>query len=302
MKLPETACNDQHLNYCIYANEAISWPKDIIAKVKLKPGYIDVLFENRFADLSGFFGSHSRIHQNFIKNLENFDEDQLAREVLLMIESGISIYCIGDEDYPSRLLDIPDPPLALYHIGSLFDFENCIAISGRRDPSTGIPELTKSIAGLLVRKGFTVVSGLAEGIDTAAHEGALGSEQGKTIAVLANGLQTVIPRSNMELAKRVVKRGCVLSEKALYPNPQKYDFIRRNRIISGISKWHIIIESSGKGGTQHQFELAKEQDKRILIYVGDKLSEESKIASKEMVEAGGIPFRSLEELEEKVLR
>ena len=86
MKLPEsTQSSSMHLNYFVYANEAISWPKDMVRKVKEKPDYIDILFENRFADLSGFFGKHGKIHRNFVENLEDLNMEILSKEIFLMI-------------------------------------------------------------------------------------------------------------------------------------------------------------------------------------------------------------------------
>jgi DNA processing protein len=284
------------MSRCVFANEAVSWPKDLIHSVRERPEFLDIIFESDGKDVSGLFGKHFKTYQAFMKKKSGMGEDELLISLKRMIEGGLTVFCLGSEDYPERLATTADPPLALFHLGSLFELDDCIAISGTRTPSPQVAQLTRVIAKELCAKGHIVVSGLAEGVDTAAHNGALEHPAGRTIAVMANGLQKVYPLSNTDLAERIVRRGCLLSERILDPEPKKYDFIRRNRIISGLSKAHIIMESTGSGGTRHQFDLAHEQGRSIFIYNGPGLPRTSSDAAAKMILEGGKPFTDIREL------
>lgn len=286
----------RNISRWVFANEAVSWPSDAVQKVRARPEVLDRLFEPDGKDVSGLFGRHLKTYQAFMRKRDSLDEKKIEMALNRMMEGGLSVFCLGGGDYPERLSTISDPPLALFHLGSLFDFKDCIAISGRRDPAKEIYDLTSKIARELCARSHVVVSGLAEGVDTAAHSGALEHPEGRTIAVMANGLQKVYPRSNTDMAQEIVRRGCLLSERILDPEPKRCDFIRRNRIISGLSKAHIIMESSGAGGTRHQFEFAMEQERPVFVYCGPGLSKGSKDAADIMVSEGAIPFSDIPDL------
>jgi DNA processing protein len=286
-----------NLSRWIYANEAISWPDDVLVEVVKNPGTINILFEAPIPEIKKFFRAHERIGNSFLQKKNELQNDQSKIKKIIdeMIEGGVTIFRLGDSDYPKNLLKIKDPPIVLYHIGSLFDFSRCIAISGIRDCSPKTEEVARILARELAKEEFVIVSGLAKGVDIAAHRGALDDPKGRTIAVLANGLQKVYPACHLEVARQIVRRGALLTEKVLFPDPRPFDFIRRNRIISGISKIHIFIESSGHGGTKHQYDFAKEQGRQRLVFFGDGLPHKSKEVAKRMIKDGSMPFTNVDE-------
>ena len=170
-----------------------------------------------------------------------------------------------DEKYPKMLKDIEDPPLFILHKGSLLSFDNCIAIAGTRDASYYGRFMARKISKFLASNGYTIVSGLARGIDEWAHCGALEASGGRTIAVLA-WMNPIYPSEHSHLANDIMKRGAIISE--LLMNPQDKSgpskFVQRNRITSGISHCVVAIESEDEGGTVHQVRIALDQKKRVL--------------------------------------
>ncbi|WP_444931170.1 DNA-processing protein DprA [Microbulbifer sp. SSSA002] len=154
-----------------------------------------------------------------------------------------------DPEYPAGLEDCPNPPAILYARGNTDLLSRAgIAIVGSRDASKNGLEIAQRIAGYVASRGHVIVSGLALGIDTAAHEGALAAG-GDTIAVLAHGLHTANPPSNYKLAMRILEAGGLwVSEHPEGVPPQKYFFIARNRIQVGLSQSSIIVESTTSSG------------------------------------------------------
>ena len=171
--------------------------------------------------------------------------------------------------YPDLLRQIPDPPEILYYRGDP-DLMNtrCFAIVGSRKASRAGLQAAQMIGKRLALSGITVVSGLAEGIDAAAHEGAL-SAGGRTIAVLANGLDQFYPPVNKSIQQEIEKKGLLISE---YPDgtvSRKYYFPLRNRIISGLSEVVIIAEAALRSGSLITAEAAIEQGRRVFAVPGN---------------------------------
>lgn len=180
-----------------------------------------------------------------------------------------SIITFWSEKYPYSLRKIRDPPLALI-IKGIFPKVCCIGIVGSRRPRPENYELAYKLAGALAERGYCIVSGLALGIDTAAHKGAL-DFSGETIAVLP-WLEPITPRSNRELACKIVKHGCLLSEILVKPEVADFGskyikslFIRRNRITSGLSTILIAVDIAEDGGTLNTIETAVKQGKDVLV-------------------------------------
>ena len=181
---------------------------------------------------------------------------------------GIRIITFTDEEYPSILREIPDSPLLLYSKGdSLGDCSPAIAIVGARNASQMGYELAHDFAFKLAKAGFTIVSGLALGIDTYAHRGAI-EAGGKTIAVLANGVDVVYPRSNSKMREKLLKTGAVVSEYAPGVAPLPWYFPIRNRIISGMCIATLVIEASARSGSLITARLAGEQNREIFAVPG----------------------------------
>jgi DNA processing protein len=167
--------------------------------------------------------------------------------------------------YPKSLSQISDPPVLLHVLGNIDAINrDCIAIVGTREPTEYGITVAKKLGALFAESGYTVVSGLANGIDTAAHQGAL-EVGGLTVAVLANGLDTVYPIKNKELADAILKNnGALVSEYSWGTMINRSYFVARDRIQSGLSLGVFVVETGIKGGTMHTVKSCKEQ-KRLLI-------------------------------------
>ncbi len=185
---------------------------------------------------------------------------------------GIGARAVGKEsrDYPGRLKQIPYPPPALFYKGTLpEEGRPCAAIIGARKDTRYGRQQAYRIARDLAAAGVVIVSGLARGIDTAAHQGALDAN-GITAAVLGNGIKTVYPSENRDLCRRIVSSGgCVISEYAPDAAPLGYHFPIRNRIISGMSDAVILIEAQKKSGTAGTVGHALEQGREIFALPGN---------------------------------
>ncbi|MEM3341723.1 MAG: DNA-processing protein DprA [Thermoplasmata archaeon] len=253
-------------------------------------------------------GKNSDIKKTtFVKNmgqkiLDNNDGNNYKKEDAKVEQLVNKLYpipyrtiSIEDPEYPERLHKIPDPPHVLFITGSISNFEKCIAISGTRSPSEWGISASRKVGRMLVSEGYIVVSGLARGIDTAAHLGALDSPQGKTIAVITE-LSRIYPPENEKLVQRISTNGAVISEKLAHQKIEKYHFIRRNRIISGLSIVHFIIESAGTGGTLQQVKIALRQKRPVYVLKPPDENREAKKGYHLYINMGAKPCESIEEV------
>jgi len=173
-----------------------------------------------------------------------------------------------DPRYPPALAQIPDPPLLLYVSGRLdLLTQPLVAVVGSRNASVQGRVDAESFAAALSGAGLCVVSGLALGIDTAAHEGALRGA-GSTIAVVGTGLDRVYPARNRALAHRIAEQGCIVSEYALGTPPLGANFPRRNRIISGLAAGVLVIEAAAQSGSLITAQMAAEQGREVFALPG----------------------------------
>lgn len=180
-------------------------------------------------------------------------------------QEGIFILSMLDSAYPGRLKAVSDAPPILYVKGDLAALRGpiCAVVGTRHASDYGLKIAYKS-SKLLCMQGVSVISGLALGIDTAAHEGALATD-GVTIAVMAHGLDTVAPTSNKKLAARILNQGgALVSEHEPKVPPRPAEFVRRNRIQSGIALCSVIVETGEVGGTMHQARFTRDQHKPVL--------------------------------------
>jgi len=192
---------------------------------------------------------------------------ELPREEARLVQAEASFITTRDEAYPRLLREISDPPIGLYRRGS-YGFEHpCIAIVGSRRTTLYGLSVAKKLGSELARMGFCVVSGLARGIDTAAHEGAL-SVGGKTAAVLGTGIDIIYPSENLGLYRRIAESGAVLSEFPFGRKADKQSFAMRNRIVSGISEGVVVVESDVQGGAMITARFAGEQGRLIFAVPG----------------------------------
>ncbi|BDX04500.1 DNA-processing protein DprA [Planctobacterium marinum] len=172
-------------------------------------------------------------------------------------------------DYPARLREISSPPLVLFCVGEhqILHLPQ-IAIVGARKQSPGGAKIGRTLSSELVQSGWVVTSGLAMGMDTEAHRGAL-DNSGKTIAVMATGADSVYPQRNRQLAQEIVASGgCLITEFALGSAPKKDHFPRRNRIISGLSNGVLVVEAAIKSGSLITARYAIEQNREVFAVPG----------------------------------
>lgn len=205
----------------------------------------------------------------------------------------------ADEGYPHLLLEIPDPPPVLYYRGQVDWLENrgitpLVAIVGTRAPSDYGRRWTRRITTALVNNGFTIVSGLAEGIDTEAHRTCL-EREGRTIAVLGTGVNVVYPWSNRTLQHQVVNHGLLLSEYPAGTQPDRVHFPRRNRIIAGLSRATIVLEAPQKSGALITAYLANEYGRDVYALPGS-LDNRQAIGCINLISKGAQPFVDEENL------
>jgi DNA processing protein len=170
-------------------------------------------------------------------------------------------------DYPSLLRTIPDPPPYLYVSGKLLPRSHNIAVVGSRNPTAYGISAAKRLSENLAILGFTIVSGMARGIDSAAHEGAL-LGKGKTIAVLGSGLDKIYPPENRKLFDQISENGAVISEFSIHSPPEAHHFPIRNRIISGMSLGTVVVEAAKKSGSLITARLAAEQNREVFAVPG----------------------------------
>jgi DNA processing protein len=195
-------------------------------------------------------------------------------ELALCRRSDVRVVPRDDAEYPKSLLNIPDPPFVLYVKGSLLPADQlAIALVGSRRCTPYGARMAEKLAGALARIGFTIVSGLARGIDAAAHRGAI-KAGGRSIAVLANGLASVYPAEHVDLARALVEAGALLSEMPMQQAPLAGLFTQRNRIISGISLGVVVVEATPRSGSLSTARHAVEQNREVFAVPGpsDSLS------------------------------
>jgi DNA processing protein len=204
--------------------------------------------------------------------------DRLIRRTQAWLSGGEhrGILLIGDPDYPDPLLHVADPPLMLYLDGrrELLQ-QRCIAVVGSRRPSPQGDDNARHFAGGLGQAGFCVVSGLALGIDGAAHEAAL-ETPGSTIAVLGSGLDKVYPLEHAALARAVARRGLLVSEYFIGTPPMGPNFPQRNRIIAGLSEGCLVVEAALKSGSLITARQATEAGREVFAVPGSIRSPESR--------------------------
>ncbi|MCS7201252.1 MAG: DNA-processing protein DprA [Dictyoglomus sp.] len=213
--------------------------------------------------------SYSSIIQEFLvfrrkTSWEKFWEDLIKREIRMVVLEEIN--------YPSLLKEIKNPPLYLLYQGNL-EGEKFIAVVGTRRPTSYGIKIARDFARELSSLGFIIVSGLAYGIDTFAHEGAL--ETGKTWAVLGSSLDYIYPKGNQRLAEKIKENGALISEYPLGTKPSYYTFPQRNRIISGISQGVLVVEAGEKSGALITASFALDQGREVFAIPGRLIDEKS---------------------------
>lgn len=201
--------------------------------------------------------------------------DRAQKEIDRGRKKGYSLLTLEDVEYPAYLREIFDPPGVLYCAGDLEALQGpAVAIVGTRTPSPYGRAVAEKLAEDLASRGVVIVSGLALGIDSIAHWGAL--KGGRTVAVLGSGLDNIYPRQNRKLFQKIAENGAVVSEFPLDAPPFAAHFPRRNRIISGLVQAVIVVEAAAKSGSLITARMALEQNREVMAVPGNVTSDMSK--------------------------
>ncbi len=199
----------------------------------------------------------------------------LEQELELIAEENIDCLDIFDQDYPELLKEIANPPIVLYLKGSRRVLGKFLfAIVGSRKPTSYGISIAKDFSDKLSKRGVVIVSGLARGIDTIAHQKAI--KEGGTIAILGSGLLNIYPRENKGLAREIASSGAVVSEYPLLTSPLRENFPRRNRVVSGVSRGVLVVEATSRSGALITAHSACEQNREVFAIPGSINSSLSK--------------------------
>ncbi|MFA5092629.1 MAG: DNA-processing protein DprA [Candidatus Omnitrophota bacterium] len=201
-------------------------------------------------------------------SIHSFNIKLLEKDLALAKKANIKIVTLFDADYPQVLKEIPGAPIVLYILGDITAQDNlAVGIVGSRRASLyGLNSAEKFAAGLAAQ-GITIVSGMARGVDTYAHRGAL-KVKGRTIAVIGSGFNHIYPEENADLAKEISKSGAVISEFSMDTEPLTYNFPRRNRLISGLCRGVLVTEAARNSGALITADFALEQGREVFALPG----------------------------------
>ncbi|HEX28927.1 TPA: DNA-protecting protein DprA [Candidatus Poribacteria bacterium] len=220
---------------------------------------------------------------------------RLEREIELVGEMKCRTVAFGEEGYPSNLVHIYDPPPILFIKGELNpDDKFAVSVVGTRRATTYGRDVCSKLTREIVQQGFTIVSGMARGIDTVAHRSALESG-GRTIAVLGSGLSNIYPRENTKLAEEISRNGALISEFPMTTPPVDVNFPRRNRIISGLSLATIVVEADERSGALITADFALEQGREVLAVPGSIFSRCSR-GTHRLIKEGAALMESVDDL------
>lgn len=209
-----------------------------------------------------------------VRGIKDFREfDALEKELCELPRLGARLLKWTDEDYPPNLRQIADPPPYLFVRGpASLNEPGCLAIVGARAASDAGLRMAHRLGLELAAKGFTVVSGLARGVDGAAHQGALDAG-GRTVAVMGCGINVIYPPEHRKLAEGIIEGGgAVVSELPLGTQPMAENFPTRNRVLSGLCLGVIIVEAAGKSGSLITARMALEQNRQVFAVPGSPLT------------------------------
>jgi len=200
--------------------------------------------------------------------LERSSGPEIEKTLQWAAQAGHALLTLADTEYPKQLLEIPDPPALLCVTGNVkLLSSSALAVVGSRNATPQGMKNAQSFARTLSEAGLAIVSGLALGVDSAAHRGGL-EGRGSTIAVLGTGIDIVYPRRNQALAEEIASRGTLVSEFPLGAPPNAANFPRRNRLISGLARGCLVVEAALDSGSLITARLAAEQGREVLAIPG----------------------------------
>jgi len=224
----------------------------------------------------------ARSAETFVRHRERLNVEEELREIAAR---DLKVITLADPDYPKPLRAIDSAPPVLYLKGNYIEKDQlAIAMVGTRRPSPYGIMIAGKLAKELAELGFTIVSGLALGIDTAAHRGAL-SAGARTIAVLGGGFLSIYPQENRGLVEEIARSGAVVSEYSLKTLPDRWTFPRRNRIISGLTRGTIVVEAPQHSGALITAKCALEQGREVFAVPGP-ITEEASKGTHQLIQQG----------------
>lgn len=275
------------------------------------PGIGRVLYKK----LVEHFGSPEKIFSLSAEELKRIDgigeklarsildynwKEEVAKEISLIQQGNVQVITLSDEEYPENLKKIYDPPTFIYLKGNIKkDDERAIAIVGSRKATTYGRLMAEKLSRELVYNGVTVVSGMARGIDTFSHKGAL-SGGGRTLAVLGSGIDVIYPPENKQLLEDISSSGAVLTEFHFSTPPEGVNFPSRNRIISGLSLGVVIIEATSDSGSLITASAALDQGREVFAVPGNITSRMSEGTNK-LIKKGAKLVEDVADILEEIL-
>jgi len=257
----------------------------------------EAVFGASVKELSGIEGLGEKVAGEIRKGPQ---KKMVERELSLLERAGGKIITLKDDDYPRRLKDIYDPPALLYVRGELRrGDELAVAIVGSRKTAPYGRWMTEKIGEDLARHGVTVVSGMARGIDSLAHKGAI-QGGGRTIAVLGCGVDVIYPSENRSLFHEILEHGAILSEFPMGSHPEGGHFPKRNRVISGLSIGVVIVQASAESGSLITAGYALEQGREVFAVPGNVGAEGSR-GTNQLIKDGAKLVESSDDILEEIL-
>jgi len=244
------------------------------------------------ADLAAHLAAH----------VSNRDVDDWAKKIADLSSAipDLSLVTVLDDEYPQNLREIFDRPPFLFIRGSVVAADtDSVAVVGTRSPSSEGTRLAREIAAALAERKVTVISGLARGVDTAAHEGALGAG-GRTIAVIGTGITRVYPAENAELAERIAGNGALVSQFGPDSPPRRTNFPIRNVVTSGLAIGTVVVEASSTSGAKMQARLALQHGKQLFLV--ERLVLQEEWAQRYSKRPGVMVVHSVDEILDRVER
>ncbi|MFH0838562.1 MAG: DNA-processing protein DprA [Candidatus Omnitrophota bacterium] len=231
--------------------------------------------------------------------VSNVMHTELSKELKRIEKMKVCITTLPDTTYPKNLKEIYNPPPVLYYKGSLNDGDNfSISIVGTRTPSYYGLSQAEKFSYTLALRGITIVSGMARGIDSASHNGAL-KAKGRTIAVLGSGLGVIYPPENEALYDKISQSGAVISEFPIETSPHKENFPRRNRIISGFSLGTLVIEAAKNSGSLITAQYALEQNREVFALPGN-INANGSFGTNKLIKEGAKLVEDISDITEEI--
>jgi DNA processing protein len=237
---------------------------------------------------------------NRAKNIKAFSSwNVIEKQIEILLKKGIKAVGFNEPSYPALLREVDDAPVVIYFRGDMVLHDRyAIAVVGSRKPTSYGAAAAESISCDLASLGFTIVSGMARGIDSLSHKGALGVG-GRTIAVLGSGLDVPYPPENKMLMERIAGSGCVISEFPAGTPPNREHFPRRNRVISGMSLGVLVIEATSHSGSLITAQYALDQGREVFAVPGNVTSLTSE-GTNELIRKGALLTRKADDIVEEL--